>query len=847
MRRYKKGQISIFLCIILLSVTGLAALLVDISRISAGNALVNKAVRNSARSVLAQYNSRLKEDYGIFALSPEKCKEAEESLKKYLLQNLSARQNNGTLDLYDFRVEELSVTPVFNLSEDSIFKQQILEYMKYRAPKQLTEGFLDRFGMLGSFSRISEAYSRKVALDKLTGHMDKIQQKLKKNIDGTGAWDDKYVNSFNSDGSWAGKYEQIVEMYDKCRSLAGSAAQVEKDISALNSELNKLHDQIKNNESGDKNKKTNEKGDAAKDIKKDEKKEIERQIKEINDKLNVLNDRKSELYRSISSLNSSMNSLLVTLQRDLTEPYLAVNSGAAENVRSILAAGEKINSAISELEKYLADNFDLSNTYMSDFLKTTTGDINKIKELLPSGENAQSLLDKLYWNRETLSRLSGQLQTVSGIVSGTGQGSFEQISTTIYELLKGYDNKISYDYSKPERGNKKDDPRSGRAEAVKQFLEEKVLKDKNFMAAGFGIKELPSVSKLITGNFDKEDEEFLNGKSDGHTQEKSFSGVKSFTDSLAAEASSKTLVAGAENKGSAANDSSSNVDLRNNIDLYNEEGMFQEDVFSSIGTMLSRLSLDAKTLRDNVYINEYIMGVFKNAVPKLKEGSATVDDVDIHGISKKSRNTFYDYEVEYILHGNPSQNANKALTAGQLLLIRFGLDTLHVYTDPRKKELAAATAAALAGWWTGGAGIPVLSNLIMCGWGMGEALIDVRDLYEGRKVPVIKSEGDWKLDIGLAKGGRKTDPKLAFSYHDYLRLFLMVMDEKNKLGRMEDLIQLNIGNKNAGFKIKNCNTYIRVEAVVSMKYLFATQPFMPAKFKTTDGRHKFRVLVYEGY
>jgi hypothetical protein len=175
------------------------------------------------------------------------------------------------------------------------------------------------------------------------------------------------------------------------------------------------------------------------------------------------------------------------------------------------------------------------------------------------------------------------------------------------------------------------------------------------------------------------------------------------------------------------------------------------------------------------------------------------------------------------------------------------LNTLHVYTDTKKKELATITAAVVAGWWTGGAGIPVISNLIMCGWGMGEALIDLQDLLEGEKVPILKSKGDWKLDIGLPKDGPKADAKFSFSYQDYLRLFLLTMDSKKKLGRMEDLIQINLGESIPGFKMETCNTFLRVEAVVSMKYLFPTGSLIPDSYKTTDGRHKFRKLVYEGY
>ena len=178
----------------------------------------------------------------------------------------------------------------------------------------------------------------------------------------------------------------------------------------------------------------------------------------------------------------------------------------------------------------------------------------------------------------------------------------------------------------------------------------------------------------------------------------------------------------------------------------------------------------------------------------------------------------------------------------------MGSNTLHVYSDTKKRNAAVSAAAAVAGWWTGGAGIPVVSNLIMFAWGMGESIIDLKLLDSGEAVPLYKSSGDWRLDIGIpGADGPKTDTGLCFSYHDYLRLLLMVMDENDKLGRMEDLIEVNAGMKKPGFKAGSCNTFIRVEAEISMKNLFVTLPFMPDSIRTEDGRRKIKVLVYEGY
>ena len=66
--RKHSGQITVFAAIILLAVLMLAGMLVDFSRIGAGSTMVKRAAKTAARSLLADYGSQLKEQYGIFAL-----------------------------------------------------------------------------------------------------------------------------------------------------------------------------------------------------------------------------------------------------------------------------------------------------------------------------------------------------------------------------------------------------------------------------------------------------------------------------------------------------------------------------------------------------------------------------------------------------------------------------------------------------------------------------------------------------------------------------------------------------------------------------------------------------------
>ena len=339
---------------------------------------------------------------------------------------------------------------------------------------------------------------------------------------------------------------------------------------------------------------------------------------------------------------------------------------------------------------------------------------------------------------------------------------------------------------------------------------------------GIDINQLPSHKKVQSSDFLKEDGK-VNSDSTGTSEN---------TDSKEASYSGNI-----ENIGE-------DVDFE---DEDSDEG-FSYNAFDFIGTLGDILGDGFSKLRDNLYINEYIMGTFKNVVPALKENGKEEKDLNLRGLDKSKLKTFYNYETEYILQGYESQEKNRLITKGEILLLRFAMDTLHVYMDPEKRRLAEGIAAAVSGWWTGGLGIPIISNLIMCAWGMGEALIDIEQLLKGEAVPFYKQKGDWELSIGLGKStGQKTDKKLKFTYYDYLRLFLLFKSTEDKINRTEDLIELNCRGEKSGFKMANQNTMLRVEATVSMKYLFVSRLFTPGGSNTSDGRRKFNFVLYEGY
>lgn len=821
-RSGQTGQITVFSIIILLAVMILAGVLVDISRISAGRSIVKSAADTAARSLLADYSSKLKEDYGIFAMPAMDENALKDRFEEYLSCNLSIPGEEafykGNTDLFGFRIERISVTPVFNLSENNVTKQQILEYMKYRAPTELVEGFVEKLSAMKDVGKMSAAYKKKVGIDKALGGMDKSQQKLKKYVDGLGSTVEKYINGFNSGGGWEAAFNSFNSLSGDLSSISSNIDTIGSSITAMEEQLRREEIEAKSNaeDSGNNDSSTGNTED--KDKKGNDSQNPDSMVKAL---IETLKSERSSLQQDYSDTNSKLQMVWNEIRYSLTGDYIKVNDNAVNEIEKIVEKGQKAQLAIIDLENYINSNFSTeSGEFSKDFREQTQSELDKLKTLILDGKKAEEMMNKVQSNSALLNDIAQKLDTAkSGIGSAVSTG--DGLPSGLPELIKSYAN-ISYDYSKPDKGDKKDDPRNGKAEAVKKFIIEKVLEDVNYTTEGIEKEDLPSYTKIVTADFGQEDAEFASGRQDG-------------------QGSGSITGAGAEYGGNLEN-----VDTE--VDLYDEEGMFQENALGFISDIGNMISENAVDLRDNIYLNEYIMGTFKTSVPEVEKQNETVKDTNLHGEEKAKLPTFYDSEVEYVLHGNASQKANNIMTKGELLLVRFGLNTLHVYTDAKKKTMATGIATAVAGWWTGGAGIPVISNLVMCGWGMGEALLDLQELMEGKAVPIYKMKGDWRLDIGLPSVSTpNTDKRLYFNYQDYMRLFLLTMDGNKKLNRVEDLIQLNIGKSKSGFKMSESSTYVRIEAEVSMKYLFITLPFVQKTLKTNDGRYMYKVLLYEGY
>ncbi len=248
-----RGSISILLILILVPTMILSALMVDTARLNMGKAMVSSAGDLAMNSALANYDTILKDVYGLFAMSQnESVDDLEKRIEEYFQKTLvsygivkdseSEQYVQALLSEFTHMVADTpdaALTDNFlsmevpassinvekvagsSLAEADILRTQIVEYMKYRAPVEFGMSFLDA---LNSFSSVQD--QMKVIESQVTAqeNLQTVTDACSKLIEAIRAYDD-YVEELQAKdgigtmntikGKMAHDDSEKVIMYDK--------------------------------------------------------------------------------------------------------------------------------------------------------------------------------------------------------------------------------------------------------------------------------------------------------------------------------------------------------------------------------------------------------------------------------------------------------------------------------------------------------------------------------------------------------------------------------------------------------------------------------------------------------
>lgn len=725
-----EGAISIFLAIILTIMMILAGVLVDGSRIRTGEAEVTNAVDSAAMSVLAGYNSVLKESFGLFALSenaPDSLKEELEGyLNKTLMTELGVDERTlgeksydyikkmlvgegqykhvDFFNLFDFNVEEVKVTPLYNLSEKEVLKRQILEHMKYRAPKEIGEEFIDKIMAFKNLGRQSQVMKKKLEMDKELEEVRKEQERFSDAVED--------INDFN--------YNNWIRL--RLDSFTDNSAQ----RVLLEKEMEKKEEQLKNAEEDYREAES----DGAKDS-------ISKRISAIEDQIRDLtrqiNEKDKEADRAKKELNDYINS---------NKAYI---SAAKTAIIDVKAKSEHVSGTIEAVRNEVTD--DPSN--FGESIRTDTA--GKSKKINPSElEKYQEQLNK---NQEVLAGLENLLSNVNSDrirYDDFSTESLEEIKSQIHSIIKSREidsqaknfnarcNNSSIDYYVQKA------PETSKSADMRKIICDMVTAQKAKDDAENNQRS--SIYKPLPESEKKELPSSITGKVNSSYEQKDIIGADSqYVKELYDKMKEQTQAQGGVGNNAAAYDASSALNpYQEGTDFKNEN--FSKNALQAITNLGSAIKDGLVDMRDELYVDEYAIGTFRSAISdKLKD-----TEKDLRGILKSEKYKDFpadmDYirsELEYILIGSSNDIVNETAVKGQILLLRFGLNTISIYTQPDKVDMAMKAAIALAGWT--GVGVPIVHTLIMLAWSMAESIIDVSCLMNAESVPIFKTSQTWVL------------------------------------------------------------------------------------------------------
>lgn len=188
------------------------------------------------------------------------------------------------------------------------------------------------------------------------------------------------------------------------------------------------------------------------------------------------------------------------------------------------------------------------------------------------------------------------------------------------------------------------------------------------------------------------------------------------------------------------------------------------------------------------------------------------------------------YQMEYLLHGCESDRKNLEKTAETILLIRLAANTVFVMNDAAKTSEARALGIVLSLLCFNPELAEAFTNALLLGWSFAESVYDLRTLFAGGSVPIMKTSDSWKTSLlsifrpgfwqeGGESGGSGLD------YTGYLRVLLFLENGDTRDYRLMDVMEMDIhkAEGNNSFRMDGCMDSFLVEANVSSAFGYSYQ------------------------
>ncbi len=243
-----------------------------------------------------------------------------------------------------------------------------------------------------------------------------------------------------------------------------------------------------------------------------------------------------------------------------------------------------------------------------------------------------------------------------------------------------------------------------------------------------------------------------------------------------------------------------------------------KSVLSELPSRGSGGSISLSSLKRVLQENGSLSGLIREGSNRFFENQYIFCFYKDHLQDHELGQTFFQNEIEYLICGKSSDEANLKGVRNRILGVRYALDLAYVMKDPKRRAEAAAAAEIL----TPGPVAAATEKAILLAWAAAESQNDWKLLIDGKKVPLRKDDRSWAVDLEEITGKnlkesenpvfqkkvRYIDPgnTSGEDYEGYLQVMCWMMDENTKILRMMDLMQINMKYLYyGGFRMRDYN------------------------------------------
>lgn len=817
------GVITVYLSLILLIVLSLLFTVIESARVYTARVYVERSLMTAMDSVMAEYYEPLWKEYHIFGLDAsygsDHIQEGEitaklENYMSYTLhQNPIGEQGKGKkgTDLLTTSIDGVSLTDRTFLTDyqGALFRNEAVEYMKYREVGNAFELLLDKLSLLESPSKVGAIYEEKLKAEEQLVEIDKGILELMELLDGVKT--SKKGLQVGRDGTLktVPYFIKKICIGPLTRESAGINNDMiflalkdlyvmpEKDFQAMDSSFLKLDEILLGIE------------------------EKEAEIAPVEAKL-------SQLYQAMAQLKDEENRSEDESSSDEEKDKKKELEGQIRSLNSVR------NALVQERNELISQKKFHTNVIRTGQKKMDT----LIHHLLPLIEDAKKVIDKIVIKTELSAPF---LDTYETILDEEKEGLDETIWEGLKEDLQNLKRYTAtdgcgYDFAGMKKILEEDKrilTQTGIAldEAQQEFSQKNLAASRAFFQKAWGILSNYTVKGLtldyssLTLQKSKEKDllevmqsTILGGITglvidrDTISKAKLSEGTKP-SDRIAALQEPEGFADKFAEfiKQAAIGDKDSN--LGNIFGGLTEETRKAEWIEEGTNNIAS-IFLFQEYMKHHFY-----------AFPKEGEKLST------------RKPSAFVYEQEYLLAGKQTDESNLSCVIARVLAVRMAADMVTILTDKRIREEAKAAAIAMVGF----TGLPILISiaqaLVLILWAFAEALVDTCALLKGKEVPIIKKEVVMKLsDLFLLTRDHiekkaltiSNTGKMSLSYHGYLSIFLLFTDQEKLTYRSMDLMEENLNLRYVDhFSFQNCLFGFETEIQYLVRSKFTRFQFVP--------------------